>query len=169
MFRKGWELAAFAKTNQFNKEKNLGVVETQALFLPLLDLIVGVSGLLTLLYGGYLALIGEITLGRFVAFNQYIAMLVWPMMAAGECITSLSQGLASMKRIQKIFDEQPEIVDEESVQPVERLEGNIEISHLTFSYPGHEKKRLFLKMLLFLLRKELLWQSLDVPEAERQP
>ncbi len=147
------ELAAFAKTNQFNKEKNLGVVETQALFLPLLDLIVGVSGLLTLLYGGYLALIGEITLGRFVAFNQYIAMLVWPMMAAGECITSLSQGLASMKRIQKIFDEQPEIVDEESVQPVERLEGNIEISHLTFSYPGHEKETPVLKDVTVPIKK----------------
>lgn len=147
------ELFAFAKTNQFNKEKNLGVVETQALFLPLLDLIVGVSGLLTLLYGGYLALIGEITLGRFVAFNQYIAMLVWPMMAAGECITSLSQGLASMKRIQKIFDEQPEIVDEESVQPVERLEGNIEISHLTFSYPNHEKEAPVLKDVTVSIQK----------------
>ncbi|MDO4326674.1 MAG: ABC transporter ATP-binding protein [bacterium] len=135
------ELAAFAKTNQFNKEKNLGVVQTQALFMPLLDLIVGVSGLLTLLYGGYLALMGEITLGRFVAFNQYISMLVWPMLAAGECITSFSQGLASIKRIHKIFEEQPEIVDEATVMPVPALSGEIKISHLTFSYPGHEKEK----------------------------
>ena len=147
------ELAAFAKTNQFNKEKNLGVVQTQALFMPLLDLIVGVSGLLTLLYGGYLALMGEITLGRFVAFNQYISMLVWPMLAAGECITSFSQGLASMKRIQKIFEEQPEIVDEETVMPVSGLSGEIQISHLTFSYPGHEKEKPVLSDVSVSVRK----------------
>lgn len=139
------ELAAFAKMNLFNKEKNLGVVRIQALFMPLLDLIVGVSGLFTLLYGGYLALVGEITLGRFVAFNQYVTMLVWPMLAAGECITSLSQGLASMKRIQAIFEEKPEIVNEETVMEIPKLEGEIEFSHLTFSYPGHEKEEAVLK------------------------
>lgn len=139
------ELAAFAKMNLFNKEKNLGVVRIQALFMPLLDLIVGVSGLFTLLYGGYLALVGEITLGRFVAFNQYVTMLVWPMLAAGECITSLSQGLASMKRIQAIFEEKPEIVNEEAMMDIPKLEGEIEFSHLTFSYPGHEKEGAVLK------------------------
>ena len=55
------ELQAFARTNRYNQEKNLDVVKTQALFLPLLDLVVGASGLFTLLYGGYLALMGEIT------------------------------------------------------------------------------------------------------------
>lgn len=147
------ELAAFAKTNLNNKEKNMGVVGLQAIFMPMLDLIVGVSGLLTLLYGGYLALIGEISLGQFVAFNQYIAMLVWPMLAAGECITSLSQGMVSMRRIQKIFDEQPEIVDEACVQPVEKLEGDIEISHLTFAYPGNEKKEPVLKDISLSVKK----------------
>ena len=130
------ELAAFAKINRFNQEKNLSVVRLQALFLPLLDLIVGVSSLLTLLYGGYLAIVGEISLGQFVAFNSYIAMLVWPMIAAGDCITYVSQGLASLNRIQVIFQEQPDIVDGKEVQKVEELEGEISLDHLTFSYPG---------------------------------
>lgn len=132
------ELAAFAMTNRQNQEKNLGVVRTQALFIPLLDLIIGISGLLTLLYGGYLAIVGEITLGQFVAFNQYITMLVWPMLAAGECITFVSQGMASLKRIIVIFEEQPDIVDGDEVKPVNRLEGTIDLDNLTFAYPDQE-------------------------------
>lgn len=130
------ELAAFAVTNKNNQEKNLSVVRLQALFVPLLDLIVGASSLLTLLYGGYLAIDGTISLGQFVAFNSYIGMLVWPMIAAGECITYVSQGLASLKRIMTISQEQPDIVDGPEVKPVEHLEGDLVFDHLTFSYPG---------------------------------
>ena len=130
------ELAAFAVTNKNNQEKNLSVVRLQALFVPLLDLIVGASSLLTLLYGGYLAIDGTISLGQFVAFNSYIGMLVWPMIAAGECITYVSQGLASLKRIMTISREQPDIVDGAEVKPVEHLEGDLVFDHLTFSYPG---------------------------------
>lgn len=130
------ELAVFAVTNKNNQEKNLSVVRLQALFVPLLDLIVGASSLLTLLYGGYLAIDGTISLGQFVAFNSYIGMLVWPMIAAGECITYVSQGLASLKRIMTISQEQPDIVDGAEVKPVEHLEGDLVFDHLTFSYPG---------------------------------
>lgn len=133
------ELAAFSKMNEFNKEKNMGVVRIQALFMPLLDLVVGVSGLLTLLYGGYLAIAGEITVGQFVAFNQYISMLVWPMLAAGECITFVSQGMASLKRIIVIFDEKPEIVNGDRVKPIDGLKGELDLNHLTFSYPDQKE------------------------------
>ncbi len=132
------ELMAFARINQINQDKNMRVVRLQALFLPVLDLIVGASSLLTLLYGGYLAIVGAISLGQFVAFNSYIAMLVWPMIAAGDCITYVSQGLASMSRIMKIFQEKPEIVDNENVLPIKNLEGDISFDHLTFSYPGEK-------------------------------
>lgn len=132
------ELMAFARINQINQDKNMRVVRLQALFLPVLDLIVGASSLLTLLYGGYLAIVGTISLGQFVAFNSYIAMLVWPMIAAGDCITYVSQGLASMSRIMKIFQEKPEIVDNENVLPIKNLEGDISFDHLTFSYPGEK-------------------------------
>lgn len=136
------ELAAFAKVNRFNQDKNMDVARTQALFLPLLDLVVGVSGLLTLLYGGYLTIAGEITLGQFEAFNLYIGMLVWPMMAAGECITFISQGMASVKRIQAILDERPEITDGPDTADVDGLEGEIDLDKLTFTYPGQERAAL---------------------------
>ena len=132
------ELAAFARVNRRNQDRNMDVARAQALFMPLLDLIIGVSGLLTLLYGGYLTIAGEITLGQFEAFNLYIAMLVWPMLAAGECITFISQGTASLKRIRTILDERPEIVDGAEVKDVAALKGEIDFNGLTFAYPDQE-------------------------------
>lgn len=133
------ELAAFAKINRLNQEKNLDVARTQAFFLPLLDFVVGISGLLTLLYGGYLTIAGEITLGQFEAFNLYVAMLVWPMLAAGECMTTISQGLASVKRIMVIMEERPEIVDGPEARDAGVLRGEVDLKDLTFAYPGHEE------------------------------
>ena len=129
------ELDAFAITNLRSKEKNLGVVRLQALVMPLLDLIIGCASLLTLLYGGYLAIHGEINVGQFIAFNSYVNMLVWPMIAVGECISSISQGMAAMKRITVIFEEKPEIVDEIAKDIPDHLEGEIDIKDLTFAYP----------------------------------
>ncbi len=129
------ELAAFAKTNLKNKEKNLAVVNLVSVAMPLLDLVVGISMLLTLLLGGRMAIYGEITVGQFVAFNSYVGMLVWPMIAVGEAVSSISQGLASMKRIRVILEEKPDIVDEGDPS-VTALHGGIELRGLTFSYPG---------------------------------
>lgn len=130
------ELYAFAATTANAKDKNLNVVRLQAMMMPVMDLIIGTSLLLTLLYGGKLAIDGEITVGQFVAFNSYVGMLVWPMMAVGECITSISQGLASLGRIFGIFQEKPEIVDgQQTDHDVTELRGEIRLNHLTFAYP----------------------------------
>lgn len=136
------QIKEFAKINSNAKQKNLNIVKMEALVMPLLDVIIGVSSLLTLLYGGYLALLGEITLGRFVAFNQYITMLVWPMIACGDAINMFSQGVASMKRIQEVLSEQPEIFDSNEVEEVEKVKGDIAFRHLTFIHRGHTEPTL---------------------------
>ena len=129
------ELAAFAKASANSREKNLHVVKLVALVLPLLDLVVGLSLLLTLVFGGRMAVYGEITVGQFVSFNGYVTMLVWPMIAVGESVSSMSQGMASLRRIRAILDEKPEIRDEGDPS-VTSLEGEIEFRDLTFRYPG---------------------------------
>ena len=136
------QMQEFARANRNTMDKNLHVVKLQAIVMPLLDVIIGLSSLVTLVYGGYLALIGEITLGRFVAFNQYINMLVWPMLACGDAINMFSQGAASIRRIQDVFDEKPEIQDTEETQDVDKLQGNITFSHLTFIHRGHSEPTL---------------------------
>ena len=128
------EQAAFALANGETKEKNLAVVRLMALVFPLLGLVIGVSILLTLLYGGSLAITGEIRAGQFVTFNSYIGMLVWPMIAAGECVSSVSQGMASLRRIRNILEEKPEIEDHGDPQ-ITSLKGDITLDDLTFTYP----------------------------------
>ncbi|MBQ8279173.1 MAG: ABC transporter ATP-binding protein [Roseburia sp.] len=136
------ELRAFAKENANTMEKNLNIAKMQSIVMPLLDVIIGLSILITLIYGGYLALIGDITLGRFVAFNQYINMLVWPMLACGDAINMFSMGSASIQRIQSIFNEDPKVCDREEVTPMAQIKGDITFSHLTFIHKGHSEPTL---------------------------
>ena len=136
------ERAAFARSNQKNKEKNLELVKIQAVVMPLLDVIIGLSSLVTLIYGGYLTMSGGISLGRFVAFHQYIGLLVWPMLAVGESITLFSQGVASVKRIQEVMEEVPETQDGSFVENVEEICGGLTLRHLTFIHHGHTEPTL---------------------------
>lgn len=128
------ELKAFAKANKNNMDKNMRVVKLQAIVMPLLDFTIGVSSVITLFYGGWLVVHGEITGGQFVSFNQYIGMLVWPMIATGNSITFFSQGAASVRRIRKIMQEEPEIVDDKDALNIDKLDGSIDIDNLSFSY-----------------------------------
>ncbi len=129
------ELLAFARHNLNNKEKNLRLARLVALAIPLLELVIGISILLTLLYGGSLAIYGEISLGQFVAFNMYVGNLVWPMIAVGECIASIARGMASMKRLRVILSEKPDIVDTGD-SSIREIRGEITLNHLSFAYPG---------------------------------
>ncbi len=136
------EFYAFAKQNKRTMDQTLRVVRLQAVIMPLLDVIIGLSILVTLIYGGYLALVGDITLGRFVAFNQYVGMLIWPMIACGDAINMFSQGAASIRRIREILDEKPEIRDTDDVKEVSDIRGEITFSHLTFLHRGHSEPTL---------------------------
>ena len=113
--RKQAEILSFSKKNQDTMDKSMRIAKLEAILIPLLDVIIGFSSLASLLYGGYLALIGQITLGRFVAFNQYVNMLVWPMLACSEAAVMFSQGTASIRRVQEILEAQTNVKDTASV------------------------------------------------------
>ena len=124
------QLKAFTKANEKTKEKNLDLVRLQAVIMPLLEVFIGISSLVTLIYGGYLAIVGDITLGRFVAFHQYVNMLVWPMLACGDAINTFAQGGASIKRVRAVMEEEPGVRDllveelqEAELQTAEEKEG----------------------------------------------
>lgn len=136
------QIKEFAAANAKAKSKNLKIAKLEAIVIPLLDVVIGISSLITLLYGGYLALTGEITIGRFVAFNQYITMLVWPMLACGDAINLFSQGSAGIKRIREVFEQQPEVADSEDVTEVDTVRGDIRLNHLTFIHRGHSEPTL---------------------------
>ena len=110
-------------------------MKLQAFVMPLLDVIVGISSVIALLYGGKLVLSGTLSPGQFVSFTSYVGMLAWPMIAVGDSINSFSQGFASKKRVEAIFAEEAEIVDGAHVKrEIEDLRGEISVKHLTFAY-----------------------------------
>ena len=77
----------------------------RALFFPLLTLLGGLSALIVLYAGGRLVMAGTVTVGEFVAFGVYLAMLVWPMIALGWAVNLVQRGAASMGRINQLFRE----------------------------------------------------------------
>lgn len=131
------DFRSFEEASINNMQKNLAVVRLQAVFGPALDAVTGFSLLLTLLFGGKMVLNGSVSIGQFVAFNTYIGMLVWPMIACGDCINNFTQASAAFHRIAAIFREKPDITDEEAAASKTqlRLRGDIRMNGLTFTYP----------------------------------
>ncbi|MFO7248985.1 MAG: ABC transporter ATP-binding protein, partial [Bacillota bacterium] len=145
----------FATVAETARARNMAVARLQALFQPLVQLLFGLSLLLTLAYGGTLVIRGTITLGEFVAFTAYLGLLTWPMLAIGWMINIFQRGAAAMARLNAIFAEQPTVRDVRPVtEPIEvaaarapepardRLRGEIVIRHLTFAYPQAEEPAL---------------------------
>jgi ATP-binding cassette subfamily B protein len=98
-----------------------------------------VAVVLVLWIGGREVLLHRMSLGDFVAFNTYIIMLTWPIIALGWVINIFQRGTASMGRINEILVAQPEITDAEvspDLAPSKALRGEIEFRHLDFSYNG---------------------------------
>lgn len=133
------DFEAFEAASRNSMEKNLSMVKLRAVIGPVFDTITGLSILVTLIFGGRMVLDGQVSIGQFVAFNSYIGMLVWPMIACGDCVNLFSQAVAAFKRIALIFGEKPDIVDKSTAEMrgVE-LKGEIVMKNLTFTYPDGE-------------------------------
>ena len=125
---------AFRAVNEHKRQATLNVVRLQAGFGPILQFLVGLTYVVAILLGGYYTLVGDMTLGRFVEFNMYIGSLVWPMLALGDSVTMISQGVAGLNRIHEIFDETPDIQDAPDCDAVEALTGEIDVEGLCFRY-----------------------------------
>ena len=128
------EAERFRAVNEKKRKATMGVVKMDAAFGPILRFLIGVTYVVAIIYGGYLTITAEMTIGKFVAFNAYIGSLVWPMLALGDSITNLSQGYAGVDRIHEVFDAQPEVYDAQEPDDVETLRGEIDIRNLSFAY-----------------------------------
>jgi len=134
--REDSEIRRFDEINQRNVDMNMRLVRVWGLFHPLVQLLSALSVLIVVGYGGSLVIYGRISLGDFIAFNMYLGMLTWPMMAVGWVINMLQRGRASAERLRVIFNEKPEITDAPDAVAVQTLTGRIELRDLTFTYPG---------------------------------
>jgi ATP-binding cassette subfamily B protein len=136
-----YEVRRFAAANEEYVRRNRVLIRLQGLFYPSMTLFLGFGALLVLWAGSREVIRGRITLGEFVAFNSYLVMLSWPMIAFGWVTNMLQRGMASWKRMLEILDATPEISDAH-VTPAGRavvLAGAIEVRDLLFVYPGSDR------------------------------
>jgi ATP-binding cassette subfamily B protein len=139
------ELEKFRRANLEYVERNRGLIRLQGMFYPSMSLFLGLGALLVLWLGSREVIRGRITLGEFVAFNSYLVMLSWPMIAFGWVTNMLQRGMASWKRMLEVLDA-PAVVETYAPSPVASgfsrtspagtISGAIDIRDLTFSYDG---------------------------------
>ncbi len=133
------EIALFETSNQEYVTRSLPLARLTGMLWPTLELLLGFALVLVLWLGGREVLLRHISLGDFVAFNTYIMMLTWPIIALGWVINLFQRGTASMGRINEILVERAEITDAEAapdLKSITTLRGEIEFRHLDFSYDG---------------------------------
>ncbi len=128
------EFETFQGKNSDYRAKNMWLIRVSGMFEPLIDLVIGLSFALVILLGGERVILGSMSMGDFVAFNAYLGLAIWPMIAAGWITNLYQRGKASMGRVNEVLNLEPEIVEIENPVVLEDLKGDIEFRNLTFSY-----------------------------------
>ncbi len=129
------EIKSFEALSEEMMEANVLMVKTSASLNPIIEACFSISFVFSLIIGGNMVLVDTISLGDFVAFNTYLTMIMAPVISIGRIINIFQRGMASLKRLNEIFNQQSEIMDEMTNEP-EPIKGSIELKNLTFYYPG---------------------------------
>jgi ATP-binding cassette subfamily B multidrug efflux pump len=136
------ESERFRLANEEYLRRNRVLIQLQGAFYPSMTLFLGFGSLLVLWLGSRDVIRSHITLGEFVAFNGYLVLLAWPMIAFGWVTNILQRGFASWGRMLEVIDHAPAISDA-GVTAAGRgapLDGAIEIRNLTFVYPKTDRR-----------------------------
>lgn len=140
----------FNYRSQRNYRVGMSLAKVSSLFFPLMTFFAASSQILALSFGGKMVINNTITLGEFVAFNSYLGMLTWPMMALGWVLNMIQRGRASYQRLMQIVNEKPQVKDPEKPVKIDKIE-HIEFKNLTYRYPSTE--RIVLKNVSFSFKK----------------
>ncbi len=127
------ETAAFARINQDVFEKNILAAKYNALFDPMVLIFVGLSYLLTLIFGGLFISQGQLTVGELVTFITYLDMLVWPLQAMGYLFNISQRGTVSYERIESLLAQESDVTEVDS--PIKDIKnGRLDYSIQEFAY-----------------------------------
>ncbi len=141
--REAYETGVFRSLSWDYLMKNLVLARVQSIMWPLMFLLVGLSLIITLYYGGLQVIDGSMSIGTLTAFFGYLVMLIWPMIAFGWVVNILQQGAASMRRLVKILDTEPNIKDtDETDFSRTSIQGSIEFQDVSFVHKGADRPAL---------------------------
>jgi ATP-binding cassette subfamily B protein len=122
----------FEELSNQSKEKNIHLYKAQALFFPMMILLIGISNLIVLYIGGMQYINGLISIGTIAEFIMYVNMLTWPVAIVGWVTSTIQQAEASQKRINEFLEQIPEIAD--GAQPIQTLQNAIEFKNVSLTY-----------------------------------
>ncbi len=122
----------FDEISDLSKEKNINLYKANALFFPLMLLLIGISNLIVIYVGGNLYINGEIKSGVIIEFMLYVNILTWPVAVVGWVTSMVQQAEASQARINEFLEEVPEIVNT-NTSPTELL-GKVTFKNVSFTY-----------------------------------
>ena len=122
----------FDKIANESKEKNIHLQKANALFFPLMILLIGISNLFVIYIGGTQYINGEIQFGTIIEFMLYVNILTWPVAVVGWVTSMVQQAEASQARINEFLKEIPEIQNTNTFSS--ELNGNVTFKNVTFTY-----------------------------------
>ena len=134
--REASEIELFKRLNEDYVERSVSLIRLWGVFYPMMTALIGLSSVALLWFGGREVVHGKLTLGEFVAFLGYLSMLTWPTIATGWVINIFQRGAASMERILRILETEPDIGDMPSCATPSEVQGALEVRNLTFRYPN---------------------------------
>jgi ATP-binding cassette subfamily B protein len=134
--QEGAELERFRQANAEYLERNRRLIRLQGMFYPSMSFFLGLGALLVLWLGSRAVIGGRISIGEFVAFNAYLVMLSWPMIAFGWVTNMVQRGLASWGRMLEVFDAVPSVADppRDRLVRLPSVDGELEFRNLTFAF-----------------------------------
>ena len=134
--RESWECKKIEEEGGKYIAENMQLAKTIAFFFPLMAVFANLGLAILIWVGGRLTILGHLTTGDFVAFISYLYLLAWPLTAIGWVINLIQRGAASMRRINHILDQVPDILGPPSPRHVTKLAGSIKFKGLRYKYPG---------------------------------
>ena len=132
--REAFDRSRFNGFSTRHLHKQLELAKVRSVFMPTLDLMMGLSNALILTFGGAAVVRGELSVGSFVAFLFLTGFLSGPMVGFGWSVSLFQRGRASLRRIDALLAEPVDVYDRESAQLLQQR-GDIEVRGLTFAYP----------------------------------
>jgi ATP-binding cassette subfamily B protein len=136
------EIEKLKRASEHRMKVQMDYVKLSAALSPAVQFCFGISFTLALIIGGHFVKSSIITLGDFIAFNTYLALLTGPVNQVGKIVEVWQKAVASIKRLDTIFVVQTDILDNESKLDDDNFKGEVTIKNLSFSYPGTNKKQL---------------------------
>ena len=134
--REKFEIEKFLSHNNRYYELNITQSKVMAKYYPFFQFVGKALPVITTVLGGFSVMKGEMSLGALVAFVEYTRNCTWPMEMMGWLTNGLSSGIASYKKIKKIYDVAPEITNKEEAIVLDQVEGDITFENVSFSIEG---------------------------------